>query len=128
MKDGVYKCTLHKVPCLYQRRCDLRRHLYFCHRGDDIDFLCQNGIDPQRIEMLCKECKGTSWEYSVTREDYWQFCLKHDKEETEFAKFLTLNAFYEARYIEEQFILGADLAAEYKKQCEGDKEWDDDDY
>ena len=74
MKDGTYSCRLHKVPLKYVKRQHLRRHLYFCHRGDDLEFLIQNGLDPQKVEMLCHDCKGTSYEYGATREDFYQFC------------------------------------------------------
>ena len=83
-KDGVYSCTLHDIPIKYLYRRELRRHFYFVHRADDSDRLIEHGIDPQRIEELCKDCKGTTYEYGITREDYWSFYVKNDKTEDDF--------------------------------------------
>lgn len=63
MKDGVYKCDLHETPILYMHRYQLRRHLYFVHRADNDETLIQHNFDPQRVETLSKDCKGTSYEY-----------------------------------------------------------------
>ena len=87
-----------------------------------MDFLIQNGIDPQKCEELCRECKGTSYEYGGIREDYHSFCMNHDHEQTAFDKFLTLNNYYEETYIREQFIEGQNLFAEYQKQQIGEIE------
>jgi hypothetical protein len=63
MQDGTFECRLHQVPIKYGKREHLHRHLYFCHRGEDFDFLITNGLDPQKVESLCKDCKGTLHEY-----------------------------------------------------------------
>jgi hypothetical protein len=76
MHKGVYSCRLHKVHLIYDTRRMLRRHLYFCHRGDDLDFLIANGLDPQKVEMLCRNYKGTRFEYGLIREDFWSYCTK----------------------------------------------------
>jgi hypothetical protein len=36
--------------------------------------------------------------------------------------------YYEERYIHEQFIIGLNLEEEYRKQCAGEHDPDDDDY
>jgi hypothetical protein len=113
MRDGTYTCKLHKVPIIYDSRKNLRRHLYFCHRGDDLDYLIQNGLDPQRVEALCRDCKGTGYEYSLTRDHYWKYCEKYDHDQTAWNKFLELNTYYETTYKQEQLIEGMNLLAEY---------------
>ena len=128
MTDGVYQCLLHDVPIKYEHRYQLRRHYYFVHRADDSDLLTMKGIDPQKIEELCRDCKGTSYEYSLTREDYHKYCTRHEGDGDEFERFLTLNRYYEEKFIEEQFIIGNDLFEEYKKEMEGEHDEDDDDY
>jgi hypothetical protein len=128
MHNGVFSCRLHKVTLKYSTHRELRRHLYFCHRGDDCDFLIHNGLDPQKVEILCRDCKGSSYEYGLTRDDFWSYCQKNDQDGQMWEGFLKLNKYYEDTYIEEQFIIGQNLMAEYKKQCEGEHDPDDDDY
>ena len=93
MKDGVYKYTLHNTPILYMHRYQLRQHLFFVHRADDDEMLITHNLDPQGVEMLCKDCKGKSYEYGLTRDDYYSFCSKHDKTEELFNKFLEFNRY-----------------------------------
>lgn len=39
MTDGTYKCCMHEVPMIYTTRRQMKRHLYFVHRGDDDELL-----------------------------------------------------------------------------------------
>ena len=126
MNDGKYSCPLHDVPIKYMHRYQLRRNYFFVNRADDSDKLLRHCIDPQRIKELCRDCRGTSYEYGVTREDYHLYCTKHETDYRAFDSFLNLNDEYEKKYVEEQFIIGFDLAAEYKKKIEGECEKDDD--
>jgi hypothetical protein len=93
MHKGVFSCRFHKVPLKHATRKQLRRNLYFCHRGDDCDFLIQNGLDPQKVEMLCRDCKGSSYEYGLTRDDFWNYCQKNDEDGQMWEGFLKLNKF-----------------------------------
>jgi hypothetical protein len=115
MHEGVNQCKLYHVPVKYEKRQQLRRHYYFFHRGDDSGLLIKNYINPKKIEELCRDCKGTSYEYGQTRNDYWSFCSKFERDDDAFDKFLQLNQHYEKTYIEDEFIKGMDLMAEYKK-------------
>ena len=115
MHDGVYICRLHKVHLNYDTRRMLRRHLYLCHRGDDLDFIIINGLDPHKGEMLCRDCKVTSFEYSFIREDFWRYCTKYDEDGEIWQQFLMLNSYYENTYIQEQFIIGTNLIANIKE-------------
>ena len=78
--------------------------------------------------MLCRDCKGSSYEYGLTRDDFYKYCQKNDEDGEMWEAFLGLNKFYEDTYIQDQFIIGQDLMAEYKKLCEVEHDPDDDDY
>lgn len=57
--------------------------------------MIQNGLHPQKLESLCKDCKGSLFEYGQVIEVYHSYCLKHDSEGDTFEKFLKLNDWYE---------------------------------
>jgi hypothetical protein len=128
MADGTFKCKLCVVDCKYSKRKHLRRHLYFVHRADDSDLLTEKGYDPQKVESLCRDCKGTLYEYGETREDYFQYCLKHDASGDQFNEFLRLNDYYEKSYVEEQFIKGERLWDKFKETEDGYHSPDEDNY
>lgn len=66
--------------------------------------------------MLSHDCKGTSYEYGATREDFYQFCQKHDESGECFENLLNLNDLYEKRYIQERFIEGQNLWDKFKEE------------
>jgi hypothetical protein len=51
------------------------------------------------VEIICKDCKGTSYEYGETREDYFAFCQKQKDSEQLFEASLKLNKHYEADWM-----------------------------
>jgi hypothetical protein len=66
------------MKCQWNTTTDINcsRHLFFAHRGDSCKSLMEHKYDPQKIEMLCWECKGTSSEYSLTRAEYFKRIIR----------------------------------------------------
>lgn len=51
--------------------------------------------------MLCRDCKGSSYEYSLTRDDFHKYWLKNDADGEMWDAFIKLNKFYEDTFIED---------------------------
>jgi hypothetical protein len=104
---------MHEVPLIYMSPSQLKRHLYFVHRDEDEELLNLFGFQGQLIEQLCCEYRGTSFEYDWARPDYERYLNQHEADSDKLQQFLDLNKYYEAKWVNEQFIIGQNLFKDY---------------
>ena len=93
---------MHSCPIVYTKRKNLKRHLYFVHRGDSIDSLAMHGFNPQLIEEKSKECRHKHFEYEWARVDFERFCCTHEQDTIPFELFTELNKKYEDEWVNKQ--------------------------
>jgi hypothetical protein len=104
--NGQFVCRMHDVPIRFVRRYQLRRHLYFVHRGDNQQDLSRFSINGQIIESLCTECKRTAYEYKQARDLCKNFCDRYVTDSSVFESFLDLNHYFEKQMQEKLMIEG----------------------